>query len=338
MANSREDSRVDSRMNLKKNLKMSCKIGNVEINPCIMNASGPRCITEDELNEIANSESGAIVTKTMTLESRKGNPEPRYFADDLGSINSSGLPNLGYKEYSRIISKLKSKMAKNKISKSKLSKPIIASISGMKYEDFSIICKELSKVADIIEVNLSCPNLVGKPQIAYDFETSEKLLEELRSIIKVPMTVKLPPYLDTAYRKQMADILLKSKVDGITLINSIGHTLIIDPDKEETVIKPNNGLGGLGGKYIKPVALGNIWGFYSFIGKKIPIIGVGGIYSGKDAYEHILAGASAVQIATAYQEEGTEVFSRVKQELEQILRDKNVRDIKDKIGKLKILN
>ncbi len=313
---------------------LKSKIGNVEINPCIMNASGPRCITEDELSDIANSSSGAVVTKTMTLESRTGNQEPRYFADDLGSINSSGLPNLGYKEYSSIILKLKKKMKDKKI----LGKPIIASISGMKYQDFSVMAKEMNKSADIIEVNLSCPNLVGKPQIAYDFETSEKLLGELRSIIQVPMTVKLPPYLDTVYRKKMSDILLKNKVDGITLINSIGHTLIIDSDKEETVIKPNNGLGGLGGKYIKPVALGNIWGFYSFIGKRIPIIGVGGIYSGKDAYEHILAGASAVQIGTAYQEQGTQVFSRVKKELEIVLKEKKVKNIQDKVGKLKMLD
>ena len=145
----------------------------------------------------------------------------------------------------------------------KKPKPIIASISGTKYDDFSMMAREMSKIADIVEVNLSCPNVIGKPQIAYDFETSEKLLAELRSVIKVPMTVKLPPYLDTVHRKQMSDILLKSKVDGITLINSIGHTLIIDSNKEESVIKPNHGLGGLGGKYIKPVALGTIWGFQS---------------------------------------------------------------------------
>lgn len=306
---------------------MSVNIGGVEIDPAIMNAAGPLCITEEELLAISNSDSGAVVTKSMTLDEREGNPEPRYFSDELGSINSTGLSNLGYKQYADVIKRVKEKT----------EKPVIATMAGIKYGDFHVMASEMNKVADIIEVNLSCPNIVGKPQIGYDFETSEKLLSELREIITKPMTVKLPPYLDGVFRKQMADILLKSEVDGVTLINSVGHSLIVDGEKEITSIKPNKGLGGLGGKYIKPIALGNIWGFYNLLDDKIPIIGVGGIYSGMDAYEHFLAGASAVQIGTAFQEEGTEVFARVKKELEDIMRRKGVSDIKEKIGKLKVM-
>lgn len=306
---------------------LKAKIGNVEISPGIMNASGPRCITEDELMSLANSEAGAIVTKSMTLKSREGNPLPRYFADKLGTINSTGLANLGYQSYEKIIPRIREKT----------HKPVIASIAGLKYNHFHTMARAMDKVADVVEVNLSCPNVIGKPQIGYDFETSDKLLGEMREIITVPMTVKLPPYLDHALRQKMADILLKNDVDGVTLINSIGHSLIIDIDKEQTSIKPNNGLGGLGGKYIKPVALGNIWGFYRLFQGKIPIIGVGGIYSGADAYEHFLAGASAVQIGSAYQEENISVFARVKKELLEIMQRKGVSSIHEKIGKLKVI-
>lgn len=296
----------------------------IKLNPCIMNASGPRCTTVEELEKLGESKAGAIVVKTATFEAREGNPKPRYYETSLGSINSMGLPNLGYKKYAEIIPKLKEKFGK----------PIIASIAGLQPDHFPIILKELEKHADLVEVNLSCPNIIGKPQIAYDFEMSEKILDELVNISNKPFGVKLPPYFDPVYHKQMAEILKKINPAYIACINSPGSTLIIDYETEKIVIKPK--FGGLGGNYIKPIALGNIRRFYELLEGKIPIIGVGGITSGTDIFEHLLVGASAVQVGTQYMREGAAVFERLEKELEEVLRSKGYSSVEEVVGKAKI--
>ncbi len=293
----------------------------------IMNASGPLCTFESELESLGNSASSAIVIKTTTSEARTGNEPPKYFENPLGSINSNGLENLGYKKYSELIPKLK-----------RFNKPIIPSVLGFNLNEFEKMIKELDTAgADIIEANLSCPNIPGKPQVAYDFEQSEKYLSVLRAATNKPLWVKLPPYLEIVHRQEMAKLLLKNKIDGATLINSIGNTLIVDAEKEQTVIKPKEGLGGLGGKYVKPVALGNVFTFFQELKGKIPIIGVGGIYSGMDVFEFFLCGAEMVQVGTAYKSQGAGVFARIQNELKTILQQKNYTKVEEVIGKLKVV-
>jgi len=290
-----------------------------------MNASGPLCTTYEELSKIGKSSSGAISLKSATIEPRDGNPGPRYFENNFISINSMGLPNPGYKKLAEMILKLK-----------EFNKPIIASISGFSKEDYLEMVKEFdSKGADILELNLSCPNIVGKPQAGYNFEYSKEVLEAARAITNKPIAVKLPPYLDLVHQKQIAKILINAKVDFAVLINSVGNCLVVDAEKEEAVIKPKKGLGGLGGKYIKPIALGNVFGFYQLLKNKVKIIGVGGINTGKDAFEFILAGADMVQIATAYAREGADAFNRISKELEQIMISKGYKSLDDFRGKLK---
>lgn len=293
----------------------------------IMNASGPLCTTETELESIGKSGSGAIVIKTATFEPRRGNEPPKYFEDSLGSINSNGLENLGYKKYCEIIPRLK-----------KFQKPVIMSLLGFNLDEFEQMVKEADKAgADVIEANLSCPNLPGKPQVAYDFEQSDKYLSRLRASTDKPLWIKLPPYLEVVHRKEMAALLLKNKIDGATLINSVGNSLIVDIEKEQTVIKPNSGLGGVGGKYAKPLALGNVHTFFQELGDKIPIIGAGGIYSGTDAFEFFLCGARILQVGTAYKSRGPGVFEQIGKELKSILDKKGYLEVDDAVGKLKIV-
>jgi len=292
-----------------------------------MNASGPLCTSLAELEGLGESKSGAIVFKSTTVEPRQGNEKPKYFENEFGSINSNGLENPGYKEYCGFLPKLK-----------RFKKPLIPSIVGFSLSELEILVTAFDNAgADAIEVNLSCPNIQGKPQVAYDFAQSEKYLEAIRPLTSKPLFVKLPPYLETVHRQEMASILLKQKVDAITLINSIGNSLIIDPEKEQTVIKPKNGLGGIGGKYIKPVALGNVLTFYQELKERIPIIGAGGIFSGTDAFEFLLCGAKLLQIGTAYKSEGAGVFERVALELGAVLERKGYENPEEAVGKLKVV-
>ncbi len=295
-------------------MDLSATIAGVKFPTCLMNASGALCMTREELLALGRSRAGAIVTKSMTLEPRLGNPEPRYYGFPGGSINSMGLPNLGYRAYAELIPELK-----------QFGKPVIASIAGLCEDDFLIMARVINQAGpDLIEVNLSCPNIPGKPQIAYDPVDSERLLKRVRPLISVPMGVKLPPYFDPVHHAVMAEVIRRCGVDYLNLINSVGNGLVVDPKLESAVIKPKGGFGGLGGALIKPVALANVRAFWKLLQGRIPIIGTGGVMEGVDVYEHVLCGASAVQVGTALVEEGVEVFDRLENELaaELVARDK----------------
>lgn len=308
-------------------IDLSTTIAGVTFPSCFMNASGALCVTRDELEALGKSGTGAIVTKSMTIESRQGNPTPRYYGFPGGSINSMGLPNLGYRAYAELIPYLK-----------RFGKPVIASVAGLAEEDFPTIAEAINAAQpDLIEVNLSCPNIPGKPQIGYDPETSERVLKKVRRLITVPMGVKLPPYFDPAHHETMGKVVGRCGVDFLNMINSVGNGLVVDPEEETVVIKPKGGFGGLGGRLIKPVALANVRAFHKFFEGKIPIIGTGGIVEGIDVFEHFLCGASAVQIGTVLVEEGLNVFGRLEAELTAVLARKGYRSILECRGRLKEL-
>ncbi len=304
------------------------KLLNKYFNSCIFNASGVKDITLKELEILAGSNSGAIVMKTCTIEPREGNHNPRCVSTPLGLIQSMGWPNLGYKKYIEFAKKIKEKT----------TKPIIASVGGFSIEDYKTIVEAFQKSdVDFIEISLSCPNLEGHSQIGYDFDETEKLLSQLINLGKKPIGLKLPAYLDSALQEKMVEIIKKYKISFITCINSLGNSLIIDSKSEKPLIKPKKGRGGLSGDYIKPIALGNVQGFYNLLKNKVFIFGVGGIKTGEDVFEFLLAGANAVQIGTTFEKEGPSCFQRIEKELVEILQKKNYKNVQEVIGKLKFL-
>jgi len=308
---------------------ISTEIAGVKFETCVFNTAGPADVTLKELEIIGKSKSSAITMKSCTLEPRKGNPEPRYADLEFGSINSMGLPNLGYKAYVKF----------SKILKGKYTKPVVASISGMTLEDNIVIFKAFNdSPVDLIEFNPGSPNTIGKPIVGYDFQEMDRLLEAVSKICKKPWGVKLPAYFDFVHYDQIAKVIKKYPVKFLTCVNSVGNGLVIDPDKEKTVIKPKGGFGGIGGRYIKYTALANVRKFYELLGKKIQIIGVGGVYTGVDAFEFILAGASAVQIGTAFLQKGPGIFEQVQKELLDFMDKKGYKNIEDVCGNLKTLN
>jgi len=308
-------------------MDLSTTIAGVRFPRCLMNASGALCVTREELEALGRSRAGAIVTKSMTLEARRGNPEPRYYSFPSGSINSMGLPNLGYHAYAELIPELR-----------KFGKPVVASVAGFTARDFVQIAKVINNSRpDLMEINLSCPNIPGEPQIGYDAEASERLLSEVQTVVSVPIGVKLPPYFDPAHQEKMAKVLERVGVRFLSLINSIGNGLVVDPDRESAVIKPKGGFGGLGGPLIKPVALANVRAFWRLFDGRLPIIGTGGIVTGADVFEHLLCGASAVQIGTTLVEEGLGVFDRLEEELASVLEKKGYASPEACRGKLKEL-
>jgi len=303
------------------------KIAGVEFESYVCNASGPLDASIKELESIGNSGSSAVVMKSCTIEPRAGNPEPRYARLPFGSIQSMGLPNLGYKKHVSFASRLK-----------KYNKPIVASVAGFSVEEYKKMVRAFQQSdVDLIEVNLSCPNIVGKAQVAYDLSQTERVLSAISNAGKKPLGLKLPPFYDSVHHKQMAELIIKYEISFITCINSVGNTLVIDPITEMPVIKPKSGFGGLSGDYIKPIALANVRAFYELLGSKVSIFGVGGINTGTDAFEFLLAGADAVQVATVFEKEGPNCFERINSELEEILQKKNYGSIEEVRGALKYL-
>ena len=304
------------------------QIAGFSFDNCLMNAAGVACMTVEELEEVRQSAAGSFVTKTATLEARTGNPEPRYRDVPLGSINSMGLPNQGIDYYLDYLLSLQ---------ESQPERTFFLSLVGMSPDETHTLLKKVqnSGFKGITELNLSCPNVPGKPQIAYDFETTERILGEAFGYFDKPLGIKLPPYFDIVHFDQAAEVFNRHPLKFVNCVNSIGNGMYIED--ESVVIRPKNGFGGIGGEYIKPTALANVHAFYQRLNPSIQIIGTGGVYTGRDAFEHILCGASMVQIGTALHQQGIEVFERVSLGLKAIMVQKGYETIEDFKGKLKYL-
>ena len=166
-------------------METKTKIAGIEFNSFVLNASGVNDSTLEELEEIAKSDSAAVMTKSCTVEPRKGSEEPRYFRLPLGSIQSMGLPNLGYKEYLKFIPGLK-----------KYGKPVIVSVAGFSPDEYRIMVKAFQESeVDLIEVNLSCHNIGGKQPVAYNLKQTEEVLSKISGLGEKPIGLKLPPIL-----------------------------------------------------------------------------------------------------------------------------------------------
>jgi dihydroorotate dehydrogenase (fumarate) len=310
-------------------LILSSTISGFKVHSCLMNASGVHCTEDNELKTLIHSDAGALVTKSCTLEKRIGNPLPRYASIPHGSINSMGLPNNGVDYYLNFITE----------HQSSTSKPIILSVAGLSHKENIALLEKANQceALNIIELNLSCPNIPGKPQTGYDFEASKALLDEAFAICKKPIAVKLPPYFDMVHFEEMANVLKGFPIAYVCCVNSIGNGLWIDSATESVVIKPKSGFGGIGGLFIKPTALANVRMFYTLL-PGVDIVGCGGVTTGQDAFEHILCGASMVQIATTLWEEGASCIDRIGDELANIMAAKGYNSINDFKGKLKEIN
>lgn len=276
------------------NKNENVKIGKMILSNSIFNASGVHCTTLNELQDLDNNPLlGAVLTKTCTLNPRKGNEFPRYYSNEKISLNSTGLANLGIDFYSR----------------QSFTKPYIVSISSISDDEEYIKLLQKLNVDNVngIEINVSCPNIAGKPQLGYDFERFDLLLNRIGETDAAKnenktIGLKLPPYMDKSHFESIAKIINKYNfIDFITCCNSIGNCIILNDDGD-SVISPNNGLGGLGGEYIRPLSMGNVKIFKELLDSRISIIGCGGISNPEHVKQYKKLGATAVQIGTYLQE------------------------------------
>jgi dihydroorotate dehydrogenase (fumarate) len=292
------------------------------------NAAGVRCTTIDEMEKLNNSDAGFFVTKTATLEPRDGNEKPRFAFIGDDSINSMGLPNLGLDYYLNYLINLQTKET-NKI--------LFLSVSPIKPEDTKLIFEKIatSDYNGYVELNLSCPNVVGKPQIGYDEEATIKALEEAFGANKNhnKIGLKLPPYFDLVHFDKMAKIFNNYPISFVNCVNSLGNGFDIDAATGERKISPKDGIGGLGGDCILKTALSNVYNFRKRLNPEILIIGTGGIKDAESAIKHIRAGANLLQVGTALQKEDVEIFERLKNELIDFMKKHKIKTLDEIRGK-----
>ena len=261
-------------------------IDNVKLESCIMNAAGLGTVTHENIKLLEQTKVGAIVSKTCTYERRNGHLDPTSYFDDMGSINSVGLRNQGYKYY---------------LNYKPILKPYILSVAPDKriFED-----EEIYNVADLIELNLSCPNM------QYN-STYRESLRKITECCNKRFGIKLPPFIETKDIEIMSDTIKEfENISFITCCNTLKNGLILDDFGNSTISQV---LGGIGGKYLKPIALSNVYRFNKIV--NIPIIGCGGIECGKDVMDYLKCGAKAVQVGTYFFNHGPWVFDKIYDEI-----------------------
>jgi dihydroorotate dehydrogenase (NAD+) catalytic subunit len=274
-------------------MNLSVKIGKLKLKNPVLLASGTFGYAEEFEDFIKLEKLGAIVTKTITLAPRVGNPPPRIVETASGMLNSIGLENPGVNIF------IKEKLPVLK----KIGVPIIVSISADKVEEFVKLAKRLDKekAVSAIELNISCPNIVtAKTQkfrqnaklISQDPESTYKVVEAVRKVTKLTLITKLSPNVTDI--TQIAKAAEGAGTDALSLVNTF-FSISIDVNTRRSHL--GNVIGGLSGPAIKPVALYMV----REVAKKtkLPIIGMGGIVNAEDALEFIIAGASAVAVGTA---------------------------------------
>lgn len=224
------------------------------------------------------------------------------------------------------------------------SKPYFVSISGHTLDDNLEMLSRVYATEGVsgIELNLACPNIPGKPMVAYDYDQLDACLAKVCAHPlhgKKPLGVKLAPYFDIPHFQRVADIVAKYPIQFIVSVNTIPNGLVIDQSNDCEAIAPKQGLGGLAGGFIKHTALANVRTLYQLLKDRkredIDIVGVGGVSSGRDAYELILCGAKAVQVGTCHWTEGAGCFKRIADELKAIMQEKGYNSIEEFRGKLK---
>ena len=269
------------------NVDLSVKVGSLELHNPVMTASGTFASGREFADFIDLSRLGAIVTKGVSSEPWLGNPSPRVAETASGMLNSIGLQNPGVEAF---IEKDLAWLAENAP-----GTPVIVNVSGHSVDDYVRVIERLEAEPTVsaYEVNISCPNVdEGGMAFGTDCGSAAQVTAACRAATDRTLIVKLSPNVTDIVA--IAHAVEHAGADAVSLINTL---LGMSIDASTRRPKLARVVGGLSGPAIKPVALRMVWQVSSGVG--IPVIGMGGVCSGEDAVEFMLAGASAVAVGTA---------------------------------------
>ncbi len=270
---------------------LKTKIAGIEMSNPVIAPSGTFGYGEDfvRFEDFDNGDIGAIVLKGTTLRPQLGNAPPRIAETPAGVLNSIGLQNPGVDVVvQEILPRLAARGVKT---------PLIANIAGDTVDEYAEVARRFSAAPNLsaIEVNISCPN-VRRGGLAFGAEpdAAYEVVKAVRAATRLPVIAKLTP--NTARIVHVGGACIDAGADALSLINTV-IGMVIDVKSRRPLLGGRT--GGLSGPAVKPIAVAKVYQVFEAVGHRVPIIGMGGISSADDAYEFILAGASAVGVGTA---------------------------------------
>ena len=296
-------------------MKLEVEIAELKLPNPVMAASGTFGYGVEYVSIVDIQKLGAIVCKGTTLEEREGNPQPRIWETPSGILNSVGLENPGVEE----LIKTKAPIWET------WQVPVIVNIAGNDPGEYTLLASRLDGVKGIsgIEVNLSCPNVEGvmdsgeNPGLAFD------IINRVRKSTSFPVVAKLGY---SSHVSEVARACEEAGADALTVINSI-KGMAIDIKRRRPAL--GNVAGGLSGPAIRPIAIHSVYQVVKAV--NIPVIGCGGISSGEDALEFMLAGATAIQVGAATLSCPRATVNII-HELEEFCLKENISSLKEIIG------
>lgn len=286
------------------------RIGSLELRNPVLTASGTYGLGYEFAALADLSRIGGVVGKTVTMTPRIGNPPPRTFETAGGMLNSIGLMNPGWDGFVReTLPRIR-----------ELPCPFVLNVAGKSEDEFVELARRAGEVSGIaaLELNLSCPNVAGGLDFSAKPELTERIVSRCRAVFPLPLFAKLSPNVgDMVPIAQAAE---RGGADALSCVNTYLGTAI-DWRRRRTVFP--RGVAGLSGPAIKPMALLAVMRTAAAV--RIPVIGIGGIATAEDVCEHMVAGATAVQVGTAcFWEPGRPV--RIADEFERLLAEAGVSD------------
>ena len=265
--------------------QLGVKIGNLQLSNPVLTASGTFGYGEEFSDFIDLNRLGGFIVKGTTLEPRQGNDYPRMVETPSGMLNAVGLQNKGVDYFiENIYPRL-----------TKYSSEIIVNISGSSIDDYAAVASKLNALPRInaIEVNISCPNVkTGGMAFGTTTAGAASVTKAVRDAFDKTVIVKLSPNVTDI--TEIARAVESEGADAVSLINTL-MGMAIDVERQRPYLSTYT--GGLSGAAVRPVAVRMVWQVHKAV--KIPIVGLGGIMSGRDALEFILAGATAIEVGTA---------------------------------------
>ncbi len=299
---------------------LSIDFAGIKLKNPVLTASGTFGYGEEFADFVDLNKLGGVIVKGISLKPIRGNPPPRIWETPSGMLNAIGLENPGVDVF------LNEKLPYLR----KFGTAVIVNMFGYSLEDYVAVAERLDDAQGIagIEVNISCPNVkAGGMAFGTDLKATFELLSAIRKTTRLPLIAKLSPNVTdvTAFAKAAQD----AGCNGLSLINTLlGMAIDVRCRKPRLA----NCTGGLSGPAIRPVAVRMVWQTARAV--PLPIIGMGGILTGEDALEFILAGASAVAVGTA-NFVNPRATLEVLDGMASLLQEQSVRSIKDLVGKVK---
>ncbi len=288
-------------------------------NPTIL-SSGYLGVSAGSLVACARGGAGAVTSKSCNVEGRKGHDNPTVFNFGNSIMNAVGLSNPGVKEEVEELEEAKKELKK-------LGVPLVASVFGGTAEEYGMAVKEISKAKpDFVELNVSCPHAsssVGKVSaFSCRVDLITEVVKQAKKNTNIPVIAKLSPNVTDIV--EIAVAAEKAGADAIGAINTLS-AMKIDVRARRPIL--TSGKGGLSGPAIKPVAVRCVHDISRAV--KVPVIGVGGIATGEDAVEMLMAGASAVGIGSATLCRGTNAFKLITKEIEKFMQEEGYTEISE---------